>query len=337
MKIAIIGAGIAGLSCACELERNGVSPTIFEKKSYIYNSFDTNICIFNNSSKLYSDPIEYLRKQYGIELHPIARLTKVILNGPDNQTILEKNLGYIFKRGMEEYSLSNQLSKNLKSPITFDTYINSTEELSKSFDHVVVATGNYNIAKSLDLSTSVSSTRVKLALIYGEFETGTLTVWFDEKFAKSSYAYMIAHSNKQAIITLVVNDVSYSEMEFYWKEFLSILENKYTFIATVDLDYYTFLIKHIRINNTFFIGNSGGLIDDFLGHGIINSIESGVLAARTIITGDDYVSAIQPLIDEVKGFRKSLTSFEDSDYSVENFIFRLPGLKGSFDLSTMAR
>jgi len=35
MRVAIIGAGLAGLSCAHELERYGVSPVIFEKNSYI--------------------------------------------------------------------------------------------------------------------------------------------------------------------------------------------------------------------------------------------------------------------------------------------------------------
>ena len=31
MKVAIIGAGISGLSCAIELQRHGIKPTIFEK------------------------------------------------------------------------------------------------------------------------------------------------------------------------------------------------------------------------------------------------------------------------------------------------------------------
>jgi len=31
MKIAIIGAGLAGLSCAFELERNGITPVILRK------------------------------------------------------------------------------------------------------------------------------------------------------------------------------------------------------------------------------------------------------------------------------------------------------------------
>lgn len=35
MKIAIIGAGLAGLSCAIVLEKQGIIPDIFEKTGFI--------------------------------------------------------------------------------------------------------------------------------------------------------------------------------------------------------------------------------------------------------------------------------------------------------------
>jgi len=39
MDIAIMGAGLSGLSCAMTLEKNGISPTIFEKRSQIGDRF----------------------------------------------------------------------------------------------------------------------------------------------------------------------------------------------------------------------------------------------------------------------------------------------------------
>lgn len=32
MKVAIVGAGLSGLSCAFELKKHGIKPIIFEKK-----------------------------------------------------------------------------------------------------------------------------------------------------------------------------------------------------------------------------------------------------------------------------------------------------------------
>ena len=43
MKIVIVGGGISGLSCAHEFERNGIIPTILEKKSQHGDLYDLNI------------------------------------------------------------------------------------------------------------------------------------------------------------------------------------------------------------------------------------------------------------------------------------------------------
>ncbi|HAN10313.1 MAG TPA: dehydrogenase [Clostridiales bacterium] len=333
MKVAIIGAGISGLACAFEFERNGIIPTIFEKKSNPGDTFDLNICMFNTTGKSYRDPLVYLKKQYNIELNPLSHLNKVTLNTPDKQTILVDNFGYIFKRGIEEYSLGSQLASKIKCPITSDTYIHNTKDLSNNFDYIVVATGNNNIAKSLNIWNYELSTRIRIATILGKFETGSLILWFDKRFAKDCYGYMIAHSPKEAILTLIVNNISYSEMEYYFKEFLLFTKLNYKINGITELDFYTGFINTMQIGNTYFIGNSGGLVEDFLGYGVMNSIESGVLAARSIINNKNYNIAIQPLINDVNHFvefRNKLSDSKNDVYSTEAFISRLPGLKSSY-------
>jgi flavin-dependent dehydrogenase len=39
MKVAIMGAGISVLSCAITLEKNGIEPVIFEKRSRVGERF----------------------------------------------------------------------------------------------------------------------------------------------------------------------------------------------------------------------------------------------------------------------------------------------------------
>lgn len=78
MNVAIIGAGISGLSCAIELRRNGIPTTIFEIKNYIGEGTDLGVCRLRLFDSFFSNPMEYLSKYYNIhlntglmQLHPI--------------------------------------------------------------------------------------------------------------------------------------------------------------------------------------------------------------------------------------------------------------------------
>ena len=64
MNVAIIGAGVSGLSCAFELEKYGITPTIFEKRSQVgeasgYAGIWINLLARNNK-----DPVKYLMDEY---------------------------------------------------------------------------------------------------------------------------------------------------------------------------------------------------------------------------------------------------------------------------------
>lgn len=48
MKGAIMGAGISGLPCAITLEKNGIEPVIFEKRSRVRDSLLTPFMKINN-------------------------------------------------------------------------------------------------------------------------------------------------------------------------------------------------------------------------------------------------------------------------------------------------
>ncbi len=60
MKVAIIGAGLAGLSCAHELEKYGVRPVIYEKNSYIGEQISHVSAILEIINRPIKDVVKYL-------------------------------------------------------------------------------------------------------------------------------------------------------------------------------------------------------------------------------------------------------------------------------------
>lgn len=69
LKIAIIGAGTAGLSCALECEKLGVTAEVFERHhavGWIWPSVSSWLDIF--SRRYGSDPIKYIKDTYDINI-----------------------------------------------------------------------------------------------------------------------------------------------------------------------------------------------------------------------------------------------------------------------------
>ena len=89
MNVAIIGAGIAGLSCAYELKRNGVIPTIFEEKQYLSQAVDFNTTTLKLFDRNMSDPMRYLKKEYNLNIKPLNALKEIVMNSPNKQTVIK--------------------------------------------------------------------------------------------------------------------------------------------------------------------------------------------------------------------------------------------------------
>jgi flavin-dependent dehydrogenase len=288
VKVAIIGAGVSGLSCAIELERHGESPVIYDKKSFLWDAYDLNAWVFKDW-KQGQDSIRYVREKFHIDLIPKHGIQRIIRYENGKEKVFTGNFGVILKRGMEKESLGNQLAKMLSGKVHLETYVYDVDELIHAYDKIIVATGNHNIAKSLQIWTPISSYRVKIATVVGEFDPGTLIFWKDPNFCKDGFAYMIANRFKEANVTLQVNDVSYSEMQYYWKKFLSLSGFDFKIIETKDIDFHRGRLEYSAEegkdfrDKIFFIGNARAQKGDFLGDGIVESIESGVQTARKIL------------------------------------------------------
>ncbi len=337
MKVAIVGAGLSGLSCARELIRHGINPVIFEKQSYMGQTTDISCCILKIFSRHCRDPLKYLRKNYGVSLTPMHILDKIVIYGPTRQAVVRGNLGYIFKRGQESYSMQNQIAKDADLNILYDSYVN-VSDIRNEFDYIVAATGESSIPEELNLWKTTRYTRVRVASVIGDFDVHVLKLWVNTEYAKNACAYMVCFNRKMAYLVLVINDISQSEMDTCWDIFLDKEDIRLDrIIELADYRYREGFACPVRAGNVFLAGNAAGVTDDLLGFGSIKAIESGTIAARSLAENLDYNRQLAPLLKDAENLHRYLETvrtFDNNDYDrlitllglpvVKRFIYRNP-------------
>jgi len=339
LRVAIVGAGIAGLSCAYELKKQGITTDIFDRKDYLEQSVDFNTCTLKLFDRSHLDPIKYLRKKYGLKLDPAYPLTEIIMNAPSKRTVVRGKLGYIFVRGDFDKSLENQVYTNSKVSITFQKHI-EVEKIKKDYEYVVDASGNIKLARKLNVWTPTLNAFTRIAVVSGKFKTGSLTMWVNTEYCRNAFAFQIAHSSEKACLVLTVNDITHSELDYYWEKFLIDENIRYTIIKTSDVENNLGFAQPARVDNVFIIGRAGGFIDSVLGFGMINCIESGIYAARAIAKGFDYNKLIIPIMNNLKNkheFRKILNTFGNQDYDKLVTLLGLPGVKHAIYNNPLAK
>lgn len=330
MKVAIIGAGTAGLACALELKRQGIEPHVYEKRTAVGHPLEHAITTFNLFNPSHSDPLKRLERKYGIPLHPLYPLKEVSIEGPSKTTTLHGNLGVVFKRGLESYSLENQIFALAKVPIEYNTYVD-IEKIRDEYDFIVVSTGDESIAKQLGVWNSLFSLYVKAATVIGSFTPGTMKIWMNTDSSKNWYTFLLPHSEKEASLIFHVTHSRGDEMEYYWKEFLITEEVQYKIVDTREGEYN---IGHTTAFSTpdhiYFAGGAGGFMEDVLGFGISDAVKSGVCAAKSILQGKNFDKLLQDEIRYMKQMQERLVRFAAFDSeALDKFVafFTVPVVK----------
>lgn len=330
MKVAIIGAGVSGLSCAIELERHKIKPVIFEKRAHIGEALDYCSIWPRVLNRPIMDPLKYLKKEYNLTLTPLNHIKKMIMFSPNGKSTQRGSLGYIFKRGVHNYALENQLFNYVSSPVTFNNYV-EIEDIKDKFDYVIVATALTLIPKKIGVWTDTFNTNVRIATIVGKFKPTEIVMWQDRKYAKN-VCYLVPQSDKVASLVLIVNGITGYELDYYWKEFLFNEDISYYISGTIDAEHDCGFVEPRQVENMFFVGNSGGFTDDLIGCGGINAIESGMLAARAIIYGKDYNTLSKPIFEDIAKLheiRKTMNTFDNSQLDLSTKALGLPILKNA--------
>lgn len=331
MKVAIIGAGTSGLACAIELERHGIYPVIFERNDFIGEYHPHVSAFLGLITRPAADPIQYMDQQLGIKLKPLNPFRKVIHHSPNNQVTVTGPLGHFMIRGKEESSVKNQLHRQVKSQVHFDSYV-QPEELEKEFDYVVVADGHWKVPTRYGIWQEVMKTWLKGGVFAGDFEEDTLHMWLDNELTKGVYIYMAPYSKNKAVIAHVVQNIKQEEVNDYWHRFLeshNILKS-YDLLESWELPHHAGTVTTNRVGKIYFAGAAGGGIEPFLGFGQFNAIVSGVMAARSIAQGTDInllLGDLRKKSQELIILRPLLNAATNQDFDRLLMMMKTPGLR----------
>ncbi|MDO7786445.1 FAD-dependent oxidoreductase [Desulforamulus aquiferis] len=332
-KIAIIGAGPAGLACALECEKLGVIPHLFDSGETVGWEWPSVILLLNILEVPMGGNIrEYIKDIYKIDIQPISPCTELIMKSPNKQTKITGNLGFFYSRGKRKSSLENQLLNMLINTPVFYNRPADYKELSQNYDYVVVATGNEKVAKELGVWEEYGQVHIWSALTIGQFKTDSTTIYFNTDYAGEGYARLTPFDSFHAIVDLYnigkdkfETDKLYNN--FIAKEGLSNLEIKYQMLLP---PFSTGKVKKFQVNNIMLAGRTAGLTERLTGTGAIAALGSGIFAARAIIKNKDYETLVKPLqahIENVSAFRKIMEKLDNNGLDKMVAITDTPGIK----------
>jgi flavin-dependent dehydrogenase len=331
VKVAIIGAGTSGLSCAIELERNGIYPVIFERNNFIGEYHSHVSALLGLISRPASDPIKYIEQNFGIKIKPLNSFHKVIHYSPNNQVDVTGQLGYFLLRSKEENSLQGQLYSQIKSQVHFKSFV-TPEELENEFDHIVVADGQWSTPERFGIWQEIMRTWMMGGIFEGEFEEDTLQMWLDSELTNGVYIYAAPYSKNKAVIAHVVQNIEQEELNDYWQRFLesrNILK-KYDMVDSWQLPHHAGFVTTNKVGKIYFAGAAGGGAEPFLGFGQFNAIVSGVMVGRSIWQGADInllLSDSRKRSSELYTLRKLFNTANNQDLDSLLTVMKTPGVR----------
>lgn len=330
MKVAIIGAGLAGLSCAHELERHGIAPVVYERNSFIGEQHPHASAILEIIHRPVKDVLEYFNKKLCLDLKPLNTVDSIIHHSPNKITAIKGSFGYFFRRDRSKDDLKNQIYDKLRKTEFRFNEIGDYETLAKEYDHVVVANGTSEYTRELGCWKEWLNTYVMGAILEGDFDPNALLVWINKDYCKNGYAYLCPFNEKRAAMALVVTEVGEHEIEIFWENFLDTESLKYTILEEFKLNHNSGHVYPHKVGNIYLAGNAGGGVDPFLGFGQLSALTMGVSAGRSIAKGKDYEKLISKEVKnniKMHEFRKVFDMSGNNGYDYLFSTISIPGVK----------
>lgn len=337
-----MGAGLSGLACAITLEKNGVTPTIFEKRSEVGDRFVNGEVLMSIFTRPVHDCIASLSEEYGIYLKPTSTIQKMELFSKNKSAIIEGHLGFTNIRGRQHDSFENQLEQQTKSAIKFNSEETYQQLLSK-YSHVVMATGDGDYAKKTRNFREDLTVSIKGATVEGSFDRYSVMAWIDYDLAPYGYCFLIPFSEKEANISIAIPDSPANagvDINNLWgcfhEKVRSQLKQELPITDQFQITRYPMgICSSERIGNTFYVGNCFGTMMPFMGFGQYAAILSGVYAAYDLCGFGKYEELMKPLRQSYHDSLLLRRSMEQlSNKGLDRIIHALDGYWGEKLLQT---
>ncbi|WP_414468394.1 NAD(P)/FAD-dependent oxidoreductase [Methanobacterium sp. ACI-7] len=279
--VKILGAGPAGLTAAINLAKAGYEVNVFEKNKNVGQRFKGDLEGLENWSEK-EDILDDFRKMnidINFDCDPFKKI--IATNGLKTKEIrTPRPLYYLIKRGSVPGSMDlgfRELAENMDVNIYFNETIPENEA-------DIVATGPISenvvgIVKGITFKTGLEDTGVML---------------FNDEAAFKGYSYFFTTKGYGCMSTVLLDNFNtintcFKRTEEFFSNMLDFDVEKREKCGGVGC--FT-MKKRFKEGNKLFVGEAAGLQDFLWGFGIRYAVTSGYLAARSIITGEDYEKMI---------------------------------------------
>ena len=306
MKIAIIGAGIAGTTCAEELHKLKHEVEIFEmipKNGFTRPyQMEGSVHFFNNVP----------------DLKPSSKMKELEVNSKNIKLDLKGRIGFFYEVGGDkgiEAVKRKQVEKIV--PINYGVKINDKKELEKEFDIIVAADG---FKSKIAYEARIRSTHPEKMgfgigfTIEGDFKLEWMTILFDNHYAPRGYTYIIPFNKRQAsLVSASIEKVIHVKTHRDRLEELAKKQGYEIIDEWVDYEtWYKFSTYHK--DNLYVIGNAASLTEPAFGFGLKWAIKSAKLCAEAIDKKKNYNNLIQKeILKEFEFWKKIRRFFEKAD------------------------
>jgi len=320
--IKILGAGIAGITSAIILAKNGYSVKVFESRSRIGSFFERTVHSLRNY--LYDYDVVERYKKLGIKIQNVYPIFKEFRYSPalNCVEIYSKNkpLFYNFIRGYrDKRSIDIKLYQTAKN-FGVNFYFNKKSISVKKVD--IVATGASSV--------NITGYGRYYSKVFG-LKPNSLYFFLDNDISPKGYICILPFRNNVAILIVSRKKVS---KKIFQKNFEKlrrknpIIKNiikRAKFANEIFGVAFSNLTKTAIKNGKIHIGESAGFLDSATGFGTHYAILSGYLAAKSIIKNESFDKLWKnEFKKELKNQyfkKKKLQKFNNNDY--ENTIKEL--------------